>query len=445
MEWLIRPLDTLFFRGPEPFNAGETSYLRSLFPPTPETVQGFVRSHLLETWCRDLDLYGRGQCARCPIVSECQVRSVVGTPSGQEGTLLITGLYLFRTKESGGREGKPASAEGTSSDAALPIERLYPCPGDLRVRTETKPVTYLQLAPGRPVRCDMGLVCLPDVPAGQTDPKEMLWKYPPQWITGEGLASYRAGRELTESDFVRTNDLLEFEPRVGIGRDLSRHAVGEGLLYSIELLRFRRGCGIAVALDGQDEDGRARLRQLGEPLPRLCRFGGEGRLIELTAREVGKSAGPPVRDEEGQREVLATVRQTGRFRLVLLTPADFNGSWLPPGFELVPGSTRNGQVTFWRGRLGQTPVRIFVSCGGEPVPIGGWDIAQRQDKPLRWCVPAGTVYYCQLENPEKDPARELLETIDSGAIGSGSRAGFGRAVLAPWTEPFDPSLEQTGA
>ena len=48
-DFLVRPLDTVWFRGPRPFVAGEDSSDPGLFPPTPWTFQGLVRTRLLLT------------------------------------------------------------------------------------------------------------------------------------------------------------------------------------------------------------------------------------------------------------------------------------------------------------------------------------------------------------------------------------------------------------
>jgi CRISPR-associated protein Cmr3 len=46
--WRFTPLDTLFFRDGRPFNAGETVWLESLFPPSGRTLQGVIRSAIIE-------------------------------------------------------------------------------------------------------------------------------------------------------------------------------------------------------------------------------------------------------------------------------------------------------------------------------------------------------------------------------------------------------------
>jgi CRISPR/Cas system CMR-associated protein Cmr3 (group 5 of RAMP superfamily) len=58
MEWRLFPLDVLLFRGRESMNAGESGVVASLFPPTPETIYGFVRATLLEVLGVDFAAYG---------------------------------------------------------------------------------------------------------------------------------------------------------------------------------------------------------------------------------------------------------------------------------------------------------------------------------------------------------------------------------------------------
>ena len=124
--------------------------------------------------------------------------------------------------------------------------------------------------------------------------------------------------------------------------------------------------------------------------------------------------------------VEASLRATGRFRMLLLQPADFAGSWLPSGFT----DTKIDGTTYWRGTLDGVALRIVVSCGGPPTAIGGWDIVKREAKALRWCVPAGTVYYCELETGSD--AQRILQQFHDQKLGVNAPMGFGHVVIGAW-------------
>ncbi len=389
MEWAIEALDTLFFRGPDPFIAGESVFLRSLFPPTPRTIQGMVRTTLLEEHCTDLSLFAAGKCDRCPVEETCAVRDVVGSPQGI-GTLRLRGPYVL-CKVRGG------------------FTRLYPTPGDLRVDECDKP---FRLALGDPTPCDMGNVRLPrgrDGTAyfGEDDVDR-------GWITEEGLRSYLDGDLPMAEQLVGRSKLLDGEPRVGLARDAKTRTALKSMLYSIEPLRPRSGVGLGVRVDGAPDS----LLRAGLGLRRL---GGEGRLVDVTERVASAMAplGAPARAE---------IARTGRLLLLLLQPADFDGNWLPHGFSRYD---ENG-VTIWRGQVKGIALKIIVSCGGSPVAIGGWSLADGHSTALRRYVPAGTVYYCELEGPFD--VDSVLNMLDDAKVGGDTEIGFGHMAVGAWVE-----------
>jgi CRISPR/Cas system CMR-associated protein Cmr3 (group 5 of RAMP superfamily) len=59
---VARPIDTLFFRDGAPFNAGETGFIKSIFPPTPQTGYGFSRAALLNAFCKRMVEYIKHGC-----------------------------------------------------------------------------------------------------------------------------------------------------------------------------------------------------------------------------------------------------------------------------------------------------------------------------------------------------------------------------------------------
>ena len=50
MRLFIEPVESLLFRTGRPFDAGQDSFAESLFPPTPETLQGAVRATIATYW-----------------------------------------------------------------------------------------------------------------------------------------------------------------------------------------------------------------------------------------------------------------------------------------------------------------------------------------------------------------------------------------------------------
>jgi CRISPR-associated protein Cmr3 len=233
----------------------------------------------------------------------------------------------------------------------------------------------------------------------------------PEWITESGLITYLEGATPSSDQFKATHSLLTPEPRVGLALDVATRSAREGMLYSIAPIRLRDGMSLGVRITGA-------LDPLLTQVPATCRLGGEGRIVEITAHnEIGLPVSPTVE---------ASLRATGRFRLLLLQPADFAGSWLPAGFT----ATEIDGTTCWQGTLDGVMLRIVVSCGGPPVAIGGWDMVRREAKALRWCVPAGTVYYCEMETGSN--VQKVLQQFHDQKLGVNAQMGFGHVVIGAW-------------
>src|SRR5712692_3006486 len=52
MRLFLEPTEALLFRTGKPFDAGNDVFAESVFPPTPETIQGAVRAAIVTYWDR---------------------------------------------------------------------------------------------------------------------------------------------------------------------------------------------------------------------------------------------------------------------------------------------------------------------------------------------------------------------------------------------------------
>ncbi len=387
MEWRIYPLDVVFFRGPAPMNAGEGGVIASLFPPSPEVLQGLVRSALLTTLGVSFAEYAAA--VRAPSQASAAAReavAAVGSAGGDLGQLQLRGPYLVR--------------EGESSNGAR-TERWYPAPLDLRPQG----CVWRAIGPGNEVATDLGTVRLLDQPL---PPDPAAWPGGPpaieaSWISEAGLARYLAGQEVPANQ-VRSVDVFgKPEPRVGIGRDPTSRAARDQMLYAPQFVRLtERGgrVGIAVRVDGVDE-------ALQQRCAGLQRFGGEGHLVEVVVAEEGALPHAPTVTERG--------------RLVALTPVRWGGGvWLP---------TSAGPP--WWLDAGGVRLRVTSAAIGKPLRIGGWDIVAGRPKPAAACVPAGSVWYVETAGAQD------LATLHDTCIGTRTAAGFGHVLVGAWREGDD--------
>jgi len=380
-EWLFKPLDTLFFRDGKPFGFGESAYLESIFPPTPQTMQGVVRSAILLSHCKDPKLFGSGKCDTCRDEKNCHLSQNIGSPKeGDYGSLDIYGPYLV--------DGK----------------RYYPIPLDLMQEAEGQK-RLVSLKPKKKAvdQCDIGSIPLPAKPDGYDAIKEVKG-----WIEGDALFKYLRDQNQTMPDknsLKQDSDFFGKEPRVGIGRDYAKHTTKDGMLYSIAPLRFKKDISIGIRVDGIDESLQPKHNS-------STKFGGEGRACELEIKDYSDTQQP------------FTFKSDDKYiRMMLLQPADFGG-WLPPGFK---ATTHNGS-TCWAGNINGVKLHLVSACIGKPQKIGGWDVVKKTVKPMRSYVPAGSVYFFEIMSG--DPPTLPVE----GKIGNNTAIGFGHYILGRWSD-----------
>ncbi len=103
MNVFIEPSDVLLFRDGRPFSAGEGHRARSLFPPTPNTMQGVIRSKVLAERCGRYQSYREG-CAQCPEQQTCTIPEEIGRPDqqgrGNYGAMQIKGPLIAQREAS---------------------------------------------------------------------------------------------------------------------------------------------------------------------------------------------------------------------------------------------------------------------------------------------------------------------------------------------------------
>lgn len=194
-------------------------------------------------------------------------------------------------------------------------------------------------------------------------------------------------------------DFISKEPKVGIGRDRFRSSSSDtGKLYRIDMSRPAKISGslsIVVEFSGLDLSRTS-----------LIKLGGEGKSVSCSKESCISIPSPEV--EERNKEF---------FKIYLATPAIFKEGWYP---ELEN-------------------VEILAAAVGRPVPVGGFDMRAKYEngkwksfpKPLRYAVPAGSVYYCKgnmLDAIEKYHGKEGKSISEERG-----KEGFGIAYIGKLT------------
>jgi hypothetical protein len=380
-DFLVRPLDTVWFRGPQPFVAGEDSVDLGTFPPNPRSFQGLVRSRLLlAALPGDLDA-----------VDRTVIGDLVGPPDRLPAGWRLEGPF-------------PASAGANAR-----VEPWFVTPSFLldgrgrgepvRARPAPDLATLTDLAPGR---------VLLGQPRFETERLH-------GWITGANLRWALTGAGAWDLRGYRP-DLPPFvavEIRPGIRIERDTRTAADHMLYVATHHRFRPGSGLLGRLTAESErripDG-ALVRGWGQ-------VGRMGRLVEFEGPveverhwSLLRSGGHlrPSRGSEGIPDpVLAWV--------VLLTLAVAEDG--DPPFEFPQSAVR---------------VRVIGSLANAGPDLGGFDRAAGGGRPVRATWAAGSAWLMELsggsENARLDAAR-ALQGLEPHASSPQEQMGLAQRVV----------------
>jgi CRISPR-associated protein Cmr3 len=380
----LTPLDTLFFREPRPFTAGEQTEGRSVFPPTALTLQGMLRSRLLATHApRALG----GNVAKL----DKAVSDVVGELGGQPASLRLRGPWLLNGDE-----------------------WLLPAPGDLVVKGGEKGVAHSDNAPQQ-------AACL--CPAGKTHaslPGALHALAPPDgfgtyghvegWLTWSAYEQALAGCALDlrpRENWFRPRDLWEDETRPGVGINRATNAAQDHLLYFAHHVRLKSGVALGIQVSG--------LGTLGSPAGQLAALGGEARAVQIDAAPSPPWHGTPA-------------PQGSRLKLVLTQPAWFQAGWHPAWMKTGARGDAHGHAERGDGRAAWHAAHI-----DRALRLGGWDLVKRVSKPLRAYVPAGSVYHLEAAGLADVFAALHDSAITESPQGEAfDKLGLGHALLGVW-------------
>jgi CRISPR-associated protein Cmr3 len=215
MRWFeIDPLDTLFFRGAEPMEPGETHVQSLEFPPLPQTLIGAVRTAAL----------ARAGVTFMPGWQNTvngDVRLSIGVEPEPPATFCVMGpLFAYKG------------------------ELLYPVPADWRRGTDGRVSRLILKEPDLINRWRVchsgGPVSLPWLQQEAGKDAEVKG-----WVTAASLAAGDRGERV---DLIDQETLFTVESRVGLA--LNGRRAKEGHLYSTSHIRLRSGVTILFGLDG---------------------------------------------------------------------------------------------------------------------------------------------------------------------------------------------------
>jgi CRISPR-associated protein Cmr3 len=350
MKLFIEPNDVLMFRDGRPFAGGDDHFARGIFPPSPATIYGALRSHILSNCWSEFTKFKNNQ-GQIPE----DVKKEIGTPT-ELGSLALCQFTL-------------AKRNGNN------IEQLFPMPKDVvqeKGVEDGKPciLTPLNLSSSKTIT---------DLPAGLSNmwsPTEKLMEAVSGFLSSIEISKYLLG---TAPSITEADKLVQTEERTGIQKSRKTRSAETGRLYSVEYFRMSESSGFAVEVEN--------TKLL--PDSGILRLGGDNRSAGYTKALWNDIPIEPIKKR---------IAETKRFKLVLTTPAIFNQGWLPEGID---ADTMQGQIN-------GIEIKLISACIGKPIGIGGYDFVKNQPKRMKKAVPTGSVYYFEMKDGKADNLFEKL-------------------------------------
>lgn len=353
MKLFIEPNDVLMFRDGRPFAGGDDHFARGIFPPSPATIYGALRSHILSNCWSEFNKF-----ASEPEHIRDDVKQEIGTPD-ELGSIAITHFTLAKRNGNG-------------------IEQFFPMPKDIVKEKSNSPCPSLpksgisekeELHILRPTSFS-GSRTIIDLPQGLSNmwnPTEKPMEAVSGFLSSKEMCNYLLGAapSITETDM-----LFQTEERTGIQKSRKTRSAETGRLYSVEYFRLKENTGFAVEVENTKL-----LPELGTS--GMLRLGGDNRSARYTVESWTEIPVEPIKKK---------ITDTKLFKLVLTTPAIFRNGWLPEGID---ADTTQGQID----GIG---IKLTGACIEKPIGIGGYDFVKNHPKVMKKAVPAGSVYYFEL-------------------------------------------------
>lgn len=393
MTWLeIRPQDVWLFRDGKPFSAGEDHSARSMFPPTPLTVQGALRQKISLSLGVSLSQYKKASRGE----SSTDEASEAVRYIGKHGDLSNVGMFRM--------QGPFLSLRINSG-----VIPLLPTPADLLVKEDED----TKIINGVVVTKPNDASPLSDFEGYQfPNVYEDFENLPNFWMTDTAFSAYLNDSTAIEpSWFVSKPDtvysdaasayqdqkqivpgslIYQSEYRFGVSTNAVTSFREEGKLYQVQFVRPLDGIGLLVSVTNDIPEDR---------FTGAISIGGEQRQGNASAVEDIQIPSCPMKK---------------RFKVIFLTPAYFSGGWQPANED-------------WSNLFG-SPVALKSAVLYRPLKIGGWNSEKGAARAMHNYVAPGSVYYFETDEPFPAPSALTQDPVGINA----AALGFGQYAIGEW-------------
>lgn len=398
-DFLLTPLEPLFFGRPSPFNAGESRNSSSMFPPSPSTFQGIIRSHLLRSVSPQLNLDDWSKSARN------ERKELVGDSEKLPECWQIKGPLPAKLGE----------------DGIHPWVKVPRFLFDNNKRLE-RGIFFKSVQPG-----------LNDIGSGNDLSEDYIYTNSPNsdikpalgWIDSNGLLNALAGKDLSDISlydippFLKTN-----QSQPGIALNRKKNSAQDSMLYVLEHLRFSSKSGLWGNFNGSLHES------MGEnPFSKgVAGAGRKSRLASFTSGSTCKSWSEILKGEH-----LKEADDKSFFWIYLLSPAamtnkkDDKNPILPGNIEFRLNEIPNRLSLLNSNENSQDGpyIKCITAITDHPMILGGIDMAKGTTKPNNSYLPQGSSWLIEI-NAEKKLKQEILQELNnSHLLGSEEEARFG--------------------
>lgn len=369
----LTPLDTLFFRSGRPFSAGIDTWVDLVFPPSPSTFYGALRSFLIFEG-GTLQQFYDGNHKHTKWIGK---KSTSG--KADYGDLQIRGIFFLKDCVYFPAPLDLVSVKNKDKNRLIPL------------RFQDKPQIFISNYPLQNILLWQG--------------KELV-KETEGLLTLEDLIDYLKNRKKDFSP-IKTNKLFQYEYKIGIARDRTTFTSKEGHLYRVPMVRLNKTKDNKTYFLVETSDIE------GFPQESIMQLGGEGKAVRFEKIE---------NDPLGSIKNIDFNFKNKYFKIYFATPSVFKNGWKPSWIN-----------ENYEGEYEGIKLRLVACTIGRPISIGGWDLLGETSKPMRKAIPAGSVYYFKiLDDAEPKKIKEVFHfknISDNFDDIKYSKEGFGLAIL----------------
>jgi CRISPR-associated protein Cmr3 len=371
---VFEPVDTLFFRGNRPFTAGVDTFAESVFP-SPLTIYGAIGEYILKKNGTDIKEF----------LNEQKEDPILGRYNNElkDTKVKIIGPFLY-----------------------FDTKVYFPTPANI-YQQKGGNIHFCRPDTSRTVQWDIKDGLHP-IKLSETEVKPynklLSNKEINRYLKNSGILAFMGERGI--------ETIYQNERRFGHKLDSASLTVDEGFLYGVEHMRFKEEAyelqyhkaGLIVFVKGEQIKESTFMNE-------ITIIGGEKRMARIDVKKNFNM--DDIKDE-------ICSKFDKRFLIYLATPAIF-----------AEGFKKN---IWFNGFKGDSLVGAAVN---KPYYISGWkrdSVSKGYPRPIRKVVPAGSVYFFEAKDWDKNTFSSFYETYNFNESFSDEypSAGFGIGLIGIW-------------